>query len=153
MTAGAAIVIRRAAPGDLDALVAIEEGAFDSDVMSRRALRRYLSAPAASLLVAEADGAIAAYVLTSLAKGQKAARLYSIAVARDYGRRGLGRLLLQAAEDDARARGAERLRLEVRRDNHAAATLYRERGYALFAEIADYYEDGETALRFEKSLS
>lgn len=152
MTSGETIAVRRGEPADLDAIVAIEESAFDADLLSRRSLRRYLGAPAASLLVATVNGVVAGYALTSRGKGHKAARLFSIAVSQHFGRRGLGRILLHAAEDDARRRGAEALRLEVRRDNHAAATLYCASGYALFGEIEDYYEDGETALRFEKPL-
>ena len=152
MTRHEAIAVRRGEIGDLDAIVGVEESSFDSDVMSRRSLRYYLTASACALDVATVDGTVAGYGLISLARGQKVARLYSIAVSKNYGRRGLGRLLLEAAETAARARGAARLRLEVRRDNHAAATLYRNSGYAMFEEIEDYYEDGETALRFEKVL-
>ena len=152
MTKREAIAVRRGQVVDLDAIVAIEEGAFDSDVMSRRSLRYYLTAPACTLDVAIVDGTVAGYGLISLARGQKTARLYSIAVSGTFGRRGLGKLLLEAAESAARARGAARLRLEVRRDNHAAVALYRDSGYALFEETENYYEDGETALRFEKTL-
>ena len=152
MTKRESIAVRRGAVADLDAIVGVEEGSFDSDVMSRRSLRYYLTAPACTLDVATVDGTVAGYGLISLARGHKAARLYSIAVSRHFGRRGLGKRLLDAAETAARARGARTLRLEVRRDNHAAAALYRKSGYALFEEIEDYYEDGETALRFEKTL-
>lgn len=146
------IAVRRAELIDLDAIVAVEESSFDGDVMSRRSLRRYIDAPAAMMQVATVDGVVAGYALTSLTRGRRAARLFSIAVSSHFGRRGLGRILLIAAEDAERARGAKALRLEVRRDNHAAAALYRKSGYELFDEMADYYEDGEAALRFEKTL-
>ena len=42
--------------------------------------------------------------------------------------------------------------LEVRADNARAITLYDERGYVKFATIPDYYEDGASALRYEKRL-
>lgn len=147
-----AIAVRRAELSDLDAIVAVEESSFDGDVMSRRSLRRYIGAPAAAMQVATVDGVVAGYALTSLTRGHRAARLFSIAVSSRFGRRGLGKILLDAAEAAERARAAKALRLEVRRDNHAAAALYRKAGYDLFDEVADYYEDGEAALRFEKAL-
>ena len=152
MTARETIAVRRGAAADLDAIVEIEERSLDGDVMSRRSLRRDRSAPACTLQVATVDGVVAGYGLISLTRGHKAARLYSIAVSASFGRRGLGKTLLEACEAAARTRGAQALRLEVRRDNHGAATLYRTSGYRLFEEVEDYYEDGETALRFEKAL-
>ena len=65
---------------------------------------------------------------------------------------GLGSLVLDAAEADARAHGCTRLRLEVRADNGAGIRLYERRGYLRFAVIPDYYEDGMEAWRYEKSL-
>jgi len=61
--------------------------------------------------------------------------------------------LREAAEQAARARGASALRLEVREDNAPARGLYERQGYRPLARIADYYEDGATALRLEKAFS
>jgi len=42
--------------------------------------------------------------------------------------------------------------LEVRADNARAIALYEERGYEKFGTVADYYEDGASALRYRKRL-
>lgn len=144
--------IAPARPADLDALVALEEAAFPGDRMSRRALARNIASPSLCFLVAREGGALLGHALLAFRANSTLARLYSLAVLPGQTGRGLGRSLLKAAERQARKRGADRLRLEVRADNTAAIRLYDSAGYGRFARIADYYEDGEAALRYEKAL-
>ena len=144
--------ITPARPHDLDALQALEIAAFPGDRMSRRSLAHAIQSPSLCFLVAREAGALKGHALLAFRAGSRVARLYSLAVAPNATGQGLGRALLKAAERQARARGAERLRLEVRADNQAAIHLYDQQGYARFARIPDYYEDGEAALRYEKRL-
>ena len=44
------------------------------------------------------------------------------------------------------------LRLEVREDNARAIRIYEQNGYRRIGREPDYYEDGATALRYEKTL-
>lgn len=60
--------------------------------------------------------------------------------------RGVGRLVLDAALDDAKARGARVGLLEVRRSNEAALALYERRGFLGYNVRTAYYDDGEDAL-------
>jgi [ribosomal protein S18]-alanine N-acetyltransferase len=154
------ITIRKGRLADIDRLVAIENAAFEGDRLSRRSLRAYLTKPNVSLLVAEADvggfAQVIGYALVAFRKDSKKARLYSLASDPAYrfgSGRGLGRKLLAACERDAAERGADSLVLEVRADNARAIALYETREYTKFATIPDYYEDGASALRYEKRLS
>jgi ribosomal-protein-alanine acetyltransferase len=147
-----AVKLRRGRIGDLDALIAIEQAVFDTDILSRRSLRRFIAAPAAALLVAEEGGKLAGYVLVLYPPRSKHARLYSIAVAPHIGRRGVGTLLLAAAEDAARRRGRQSMRLEVHEHNTRAIARYEKSGYRLFGRHRDYYDNGGDALRFDKPL-
>ena len=70
-----------------------------------------------------------------------------------FGRRGVGRALLNACEAYGRRHRRSALTLEVRYDNAAAIALYESSGFRQFGEHARYYADGATALRYEKSLS
>lgn len=140
--------IRPATHDDIDALTAIENRVFPGDRLSRRSFARLVRAASAMVLVAEAGSEVAGYALVLLRAGSTVARLYSIASLRP----GAGSALLAAAEEAARRRGCERLRLEVRDDNARAIELYRLAGFRGAGEVPDYYEDGATALRFEKSL-
>ena len=56
--------------------------------------------------------------------------LQDVEVRPDHRRRGIGSALTEAAEREAKARGFDRLRLEVSVDADAAQALYRRAGYA-----------------------
>lgn len=146
------IQVRLARKGDLERIAAIESAAFASDRLSRASLTRYLASASAVMLVVVADGVVAGYGLIGLRRGGRRASLYSLAIDPDFGRRGLGRMLLQACERRARAAGREALTLEVRVDNAAAAALYERLGYRQFDVVPDYYEDGAAAKRLIRDL-
>ncbi len=146
------IRIRKAARGDLDALVALEERAFATDRLSRRSLARLIGSPGAEVLVAQDNDGPAGIAIVLFRRHALAARLYSIAVGPHAGGRGIGPMLLDAAEQAAVARSCTRMRLEVHHANHAAISLYRKSGYREFGRHRRYYEDGADALRFEKQL-
>jgi ribosomal protein S18 acetylase RimI-like enzyme len=148
-----ATIIRPATGGDLEALVALEQHAFATDRISRRGFRRLVGSGSAAVLVAEIDGCLAGYALVLFRTGNAIARLYSIAAARGFAGRGVGASLLAAAETAGLARGASRLRLEVRETNAPALALYHKAGYRLFGRRPRYYQDGAPALRFEKRLA
>ncbi len=144
--------LRRGRMTDLDALLAIEEAVFTTDILSRRSFRRFLATTAATLIVAEAAGKLAGYALVLYPPRAMFARLYSIAVAPHIGRRGIGPLLLAAAERAARRRGRRAMRLEVHEHNGRAIARYEKSGYRLFGRHRRYYDDRGDALRFEKRL-
>jgi ribosomal-protein-alanine acetyltransferase len=139
--------IRPAIPDDVPALLALENSAFVADRMSRRSLARIVGRPTARLLVASIGGRPAGYVLMLLHARRRAARVYSLAVAAEFAGRGIGRALIEAGCDAARAAGRESVSLEVRADNRRAIELYRRFGFVEVGRAEDYYEDGESALR------
>lgn len=144
--------LREATLDDLDELVRLEEEAFATDRLSRRSFRRFLQSDTDDLLVIPGHSGLLGYILLLRHRGTRLARLYSICVDRNARGRGLSEKLMVAGEDAVRQAGYARLRLEVRRDNHAAIALYRKLGYRLFGTIPNYYEDAEEALRFEKRI-
>ena len=150
---GADLVVQPGRQTDLDAIYALECAAFAGDRLSRRALRRFLHASHRPLLTARSNGRMIGYVLISMHPRSSAARIYSLAVQKDQGGRGVGRELLMAAERYARAHGRTRMRLEARYDNLAAIALYEKLGYRPFGRYPGYYDDGAEALRFEKALA
>jgi ribosomal-protein-alanine N-acetyltransferase len=78
--------------------------------------------------------------------------LYSVAVSHNARGKGLGDILVDAAEKAARHRRKGRIFLEVRHNNAAAIRLYERRGYVKVGAIPGFYEDGEDAWRYEKTL-
>ncbi len=146
------VVLRRAEAGDVPALVALENRVFTADRLSARQWRRHVVNAGAAVIVAVRGEALLGAAVVFFRVGLDIARLYSIARAPETRGLGLGERLLEAAEAAARARGATRMRLEVREDNVAAQQLYTRRGYAPIGRRDGYYEDGADALRFEKRL-
>lgn len=137
--------IRAATLTDLDALVCLE-AQFPGDRLTRRAWRRHLSSPRALCLVADAGPGLAGDILLLRRADSPWWKVHSL-VRCPTAPRGTGRRLLEAGLAAARAAGAAGVRLEVRADNAAAIALYGDLGFALFATVDDYYEDGATALR------
>jgi ribosomal protein S18 acetylase RimI-like enzyme len=146
------VCVRKAERGDVDALAALEHRVFATDRLSRRSLQRFLKSPSADVIVAQDDTGLAGNAIVLFRPRSLIARLYSIAVAPAMGGRGVGAMLLAAAEAAALARGCRAIRLEVHVTNHAAISRYRKSGYREFSRLRRYYEDGGDALRFEKRL-
>lgn len=145
--------IREAAPGDIAALMEIEQASFDSDRLSRRSFRHLLTQGNSVTLIDQQEGRTRGYITLLFRAELPLARIYSIATAPDSLGRGVAAGLLDAAEALALARNCVAMRLEIRRDNAASQQLFMRRGYALFGEHHGYYEDGMDALRLEKSLT
>jgi ribosomal protein S18 acetylase RimI-like enzyme len=144
--------VRKAERGDIDSLMELEQRVFATDRLSRRSLRRFLKSPTAQVIVADESGRLVGTAIVLFRPRSAVARLYSIAVAPHMGGRGVGQMLLQAAEEVALARDCRSIRLEVHETNAAAIARYRKSGYRQFGHHAAYYEDGGDALRFDKRL-
>ncbi|TVP81379.1 GNAT family N-acetyltransferase/peptidase C39 family protein [Thioalkalivibrio sp.] len=149
------VTIREAGVQDVDALVALEQAAFQGDRISRRQFRYLLTRGHARTLVAPdpLGRGLLGYVMLLFSRGTSLARLYSVAVGDAVRGMGLGRELVHAAEEVASRNGCADLRLEVRRDNPVSLALFRGMGFREFGTIEDYYEDHMGALRLQKSLA
>ena len=145
-------MLRKATLADLDALVALENRCFDTDRLSRRSFRHLLTKANAVTLIEEEAGEIAGYAAVLFNAGTSLARLYSIAVDEKFQGKGVGRQLVEAAEQAALDGECVYMRLEVRRDNSTSLAMFRKLGYREFGSYKDYYEDHMEALRFEKEL-
>jgi ribosomal-protein-alanine N-acetyltransferase len=102
-------------------------------------------------VLAANDGRVAGYLCTWNISNE----LYvnNIAVAPELRGRGLGRALLEFAEEQARAWGCRVMILEVRASNDAAVHLYEKFGFSVRGVRRRYYEDtGEDAVVMTKAL-
>lgn len=145
--------VRSASRADLDALVRLENAAFEIDRLSRRSLLRLIGARSAIVLVAEQHGRLVGACVVLLRAYSSRARLYSLAVAPEARGRGVGSLLLDAALRATAERDATALTLEVRADNAAALALYERQGFTMTGRSPEYYSDGAAALHFRKALA
>jgi RimJ/RimL family protein N-acetyltransferase len=146
--------VRRATPGDASALVdlaravgtepegwLITNGEWRTPSEERRYLRAVRRHTHAAVFVAEtADGIVGRI---SLARETHPASEHvadlGLMVAGPYRRRGVGRALMQAAEEWAREVGVHKLELHVFPYNDAAIALYKEMGYEREGYRRDHY--------------
>lgn len=150
--ASVGVILRRADSGDVQALSALEQAVFTGDRMSKRQFLHHTRAASSDLLVAVGSGGVLGYALMLRRRGLRIGRVYSIAVATTARGQGLAIRLLQQLEWIAQDRGLGEIRLEVRKDNAAAISVYESQGYQCFGAYTDYYEDGADAWRLRKRL-
>ena len=100
----------------------------------------------------EVGGELAGYA--GLDDGGEVADVMTMAVAPEHRGRGLGAVLLDALQHEARRRGVEHLVLEVRADNDPAIGLYTGRGFAEISRRRGYYRPGPVdAIVMRKTLT
>ncbi|MBQ8323037.1 MAG: ribosomal protein S18-alanine N-acetyltransferase [Clostridia bacterium] len=80
------------------------------------------------------------------------AELLRIAVYKNERGKGHGGKLLDTLLENAKARGAEKMFLEVRESNATARGLYESRGFIATGVRKKYYADGEDAVAMVKTL-
>ena len=145
--------IRPATCDDLDVIDAIEAASFALDRFPRRNLRRMLAGGRTRFWIALSGDVPVGYAAFSFRAGAGTARLYSLAVLPEFKGQGLGQGLIEAGIAYASNTGHYAMRLEVRETNQAARKLYERLGFRLLSRHTSYYEDGETALRYERLIA
>jgi len=104
-----------------------------------------------TFLVATFKQTTVGYVLASLRKD--AGHILSIAVRKNFRRKGAGMKLMTEIMEILRIRGVRRVDLEVRVSNDIALKFYRKLGFQERGLITEYYRDGEDAVKMSKDLS
>ncbi|MFS0884107.1 ribosomal protein S18-alanine N-acetyltransferase [Aeromicrobium sp. 179-A 4D2 NHS] len=143
-------MIRAAGLRDLDTLESIERASFGSDAWSAAQLRDELQDDRIVLVHVDEFG-VQGYASIRLFVPE--AELMRIGVGLGSRRQGVGSRLLEAVEDAARSRGAERMLLEVADDNEPALALYRRAGYRETGRRRGYYRSGADAVLMDRRLT
>ena len=99
---------------------------------SRPQLAAVMNRGTGAVIVAEIDGAVIGRVTVDTAGRQ--GDISGFVVVEDRRRQGIGTLLMDAAEAQAKRRRCKRLRLTVAKDNEPAIALYIARGYRRVGE-------------------
>ena len=95
------------------------------------------------ILVADIGNAVVGYVVVSYKEEE--AKIMSVAVKKEFRRKGIGKMLLKEVIKRAKIRGVKRMTLEVRVSNKAAQELYKKLGFEVAGILESYYSDGESA--------
>lgn len=132
------IRVRRMREADLERVLQIEHESY-STPWPESSFRGLLRRSDATLLVADTNATVAGYAVSWAVLDQ--GELGNIAVAPEYRRRGIARVLIEAVIDDMKDRGVRELFLEVRVSNVPAQTLYDQYGFEVIGRRRNYYEN------------
>jgi len=130
---------------DLETLFKIDQACFAPGISyPREDLSRFISQRGSRTWVADESGEIAGFLIAER-QAQKVAHIVTIDVVDRWRRRGVGSLLMDAAEHWAREQKLRLVYLEAAEDNTAAHAFYEARGYRKADSVANYYSDGTSA--------
>lgn len=137
--------LRAYRPADLDTLFEIDQACFPPGISySREELRRFVAFREGATWVAEDGREIIGFLIAHRQPG-RVGHIVTIDVRQGARRGGVGRALMQAAEDWARANDLRLVYLETAEDNRTAQEFYRTLGYQKVERIPRYYSNGAAA--------
>jgi ribosomal-protein-alanine N-acetyltransferase len=148
----AALVLRRAERVDVGRVLEIEKEGF-AHPWSRELVERELDHAWSRLLLAEdgPGGPVVGYIVFWIVHDE--VHVLNVATSLAARRRGVGRALMHAGEEEGRRHGARLSTLEVRRSNTPAIALYVALGYRQIGIRPNYYaEEREDAIVMVKQL-
>lgn len=140
---------------DLDTLYQIERECFTIEAFTKAHIALLLKNPKSVGLVAKVNGEVAGFIIGlvhSNILGIRMGHIYTLDVAVNHRRKGIGLKLLEALEKLFSEKGVKTCYLEVRVDNVAARELYDKRGYSQAETLEDYYSKGVHGVRLTKLL-
>ncbi len=138
--------IRRVNTDDISTISEIEQVSFQ-DPFPSYFLSQLADANPDTFLVAVLSGKIVGYAVVDKWPDQE--HLVSIAVIPESRKKGVGQGLLNVLIEKMQTGS---MRLEVRRSNKAALSLYRRNGFIQTGVAYSYYTDGEDAIQMERVI-
>ena len=142
--------IRLAAADDIQAIMALEQGAI-AHPWPEEDLRRLISDDDKFALVIEGEDGIEGYIGVSVVVGE--ASVGNLVVRQDRRGRGLGTKLVEALIAELLRRGAEVIFLEVEDTNAPAIAVYTGCGFTEYNRRRDYYGAGRDALLMKRAVA
>lgn len=145
--------IRLALPEDAQNIAAMSRELIERGLPWNWRPGRVLKAiqhPETNVAVIRVQGELLAFGIMEYSESE--AYLSLFAVGHGSQRKGIGSSLLRWLEASARAAGAQRIRLEARRDNVPARTFYNELGYHEVEIRGDRYSEAVDGIVLEKWL-
>lgn len=148
------ITVEPATLDDLEKLHRIERECFTIEAFTKEQMTRLLESPHTTSLVAWINGAVVGFIIGSIENlnETRVGHVYTLDVAVEHRRKGVGLRLLQELEGIFAKKGVKICCLEVRFNNVAARELYRKQGYTEVAPLKNYYYKGVHGIRLEKKL-
>ncbi len=142
------MILRRCKEKDLDRVLQIEKICFKHPYDYFTFLY-FLMRETDSFYVAEENGQIIGYVISSVRNGK--GNIVSIAVLPEFRRKGIGSKLMEESLNFL-LKKVDYVELQVRVSNEEAIGFYRKLGFEEAGFIPNYYLDGEDALIMSKTI-
>ncbi len=137
---------------DLETLCEIDQECFPAGVSySRKELAAFIDQPNSKTWVAIEGESIVGFLVADR-QPKRVGHITTIDVVEGWRRQGVGKALIEAAEDWARRQGLRLIYLEMAEDNLTAQQFYRARGYEQAEKIEHYYSNGAAAWVMVKQL-
>ena len=135
---------------DIPKLADLERRCF-SDPWSENELGGCLGLPVYKTYLLEESGELLGYACQFIVCED--AEILNIAVAPEQRNKGFGGVLMEEMLRDAKALGAEKAFLEVRKTNLGAQRLYRRFDFEEYGVRKNYYPDGEDAILMQRRFA
>ena len=139
-------------PSDLETLYEIDHACFAPGVSySWEEMARFIAHSNSKTWVAEEGDSIIGFAVAERRSG-RVGHIVTIDVVEQWRRHGVGKALMDAAEDWARQHGLGFIYLETAADNLVAQAFYEARDYVKLQKRERYYANGKAAWVMMKSL-
>jgi ribosomal-protein-alanine N-acetyltransferase len=146
------ITLRTYTPEDFETLYEIDQACYEPAIAySRREFRNYLRFPGAECVIAEENGEVVGFCLTS--HQQARGYIITIDVLAEFRRRGVGTALLAEVERRLAGRGVKEIGLETATDNESAIAFWQKHGYRTRGVSKGYYPGGRDAYAMIKAIA
>jgi ribosomal-protein-alanine N-acetyltransferase len=144
-------LIRQYVPDDAPVISALGKLAVEAAQWSAASYEQAAES-GQTVLIAEEGRQICGFLVSRLVGSE--GEILNMAIAPGQRRKGIGSKLLAAVEEEAKAKNAERMYLEVRESNSAAIAFYEKHGFAKSGRRTNYYlNPTENAVVLEKKLT
>lgn len=135
---------------DLSFLLELEKSFKEDRRFTKEQLKRSLTSKAQRVYIIKKDNIKAGSIIVFNYK--TSFRIYSIAVALEYRKHGLGKELLQFVFDEAKKNDKKKITLEVDVNETKLIKWYESFGFNAKSVITDYYKTNESAIKMELML-
>ena len=133
-------VIRRISQDDLDEIIKLERKCFNSYIAYTPKQLKYLIIKANSSCLAETlEEIFRGFIIILYKQKSQIAGIETLNVDPIFQGNGIGKKLLQAAEEDMYKKSIKKIRLEVSTLNNIAINLYERSGFRKVAFLKNYY--------------
>jgi len=133
-------VIRKITTKDLNSIIDLERKCFNKYIAyTPRQLKYLITIANSSCLVETINEKIRGFIIVLYCNGKRVAGVETLNVDPLYRRNGVGKKLLNAAEEEMYSRFIKKIRLEVSIGNISAINLYERLGFKKIALLKEYY--------------